>query len=698
MSERRDFAHRQDMGRVLVASNRGPVSFSRDADGTLTARRGGGGLVSGLSSVAGAADLLWICAAMSDADRAAARHAPGGRLDLDGHDLPAAVQMLDIPPRPSARPTTRWRTAPCGSSATCSTTPRTSRGFGPGFARDWESYRDYNAAFAKALADSAGPDGGRAMVQDYHLALVPGMLARMRPDVRIAHFSHTPWAPPDYFRILPDPVGRELLEGMLGADHAGFLTQRWADAFLDCCEEILGAEVDRAGYRVSYRGHVCGVGVHPLGVDAAGLRRRSNAADVEAHVTALTEATRGRQLIVRIDRTELSKNIVRGLAAYRELLAAHPELHGKVTHLAFAYPSRHDLAEYRAYTDSVQQIAREITEEFGTPGWEPLILEVKDDYARSLAAYRVADVIVVNPIRDGMNLVAKEAPIVSDRDCALVLSREAGACAELGKDALVVNPYDVTATAQAMYQGLTMPRPSAAGAARPWPRPPRPCRRTGGWPTSSARWAEPPTVPRSSAGDRAVTRPGKLTGSSGSARPDQPSSPASQPSRAATPSGPSTTRSLVAASSVTSAEPLHTATPGIPSPRSSPTARNAGMSPRSSPQNSTAREARSEMRDFSAAPLSIPRGRSSITIRPGCASRPSASASCSSAGRSRRSAASGSAARLVCTATAWPLSSVQVPSGAPAAARTPGSRSPAAATPGGAGRAATSPPDHRSKP
>ena len=181
------------------------------------------------------------------------------------------------------------------------------------------------------------------------------------------------------------------------------------------------------------------------------------APDVEAQVAALTEATRGRQLIVRIDRTELSKNIVRGLAAYRELLAAHPELHGQVVHLAFAYPSRDDLPEYRAYTDSVQRMAAQITEEFGTPSWDPLILDLKDDYARSLAAYRMADVMVVNPIRDGMNLVAKEAPIVSGAGCALVLSREAGACAELGQDALVVNPFDVTATARAMYEGLTMP-------------------------------------------------------------------------------------------------------------------------------------------------------------------------------------------------------------------------------------------------
>jgi trehalose 6-phosphate synthase len=444
-------------GRILVASNRGPVSFTQDANGTLAARRGGGGLVSALASVAGHADLYWVCAALSDADRAAARSAPEGRLDLDGHDTPSAVQMLDIPPQTyrqaynSVANSTLWFI-----SHLLYDTPNQPR-FGADFAAEWASYRAYNSSFAAALARGAGQDQVRVLVQDYHLALVPGMLSALAPKARIAHFSHTPWAPPDYFRILPDPIGRELLEGMLGADHAGFLAARWAAAFLDCCAEILGADVDRAAGLVSYRGHTCSVGVHPLGVDAADLRAQAAGEAVEAQVRALAQAAQGRQLIVRIDRTELSKNIVRGLAAYRELLATHPELHGRVTHLAFAYPSRTALPEYRDYTTRVRQIAAEITAEFGTPDWDPLILEVKDDYARSLAAYRLADVLVVNPIRDGMNLVAKEGPILSERACALVLSREAGACAELGGDALVINPYDITQTAQAMYRALTMP-------------------------------------------------------------------------------------------------------------------------------------------------------------------------------------------------------------------------------------------------
>jgi trehalose 6-phosphate synthase len=462
-----------ERGRVLLASNRGPLSFSRTADGTLTSRRGGGGMVSGLLSVAGRADVLWVCAALSDADRAASRSTPDGYLQLPDGGNGSAVRMLDI----GAATFHRAYNSIANSTLwfihhLLYDTPNRPD-FGRAFRREWQSYREYNAAFATALAEGAGPvrtgpgpagpgagpgpAGIKAMVQDYHLCLAPKMLARVRPDVAIGFFSHTPWAPPDYFALLPDYVAVEVLEGILGADHAGFHAQRWVDAFCDCCERFLGAAVDRAAGTVVHDGHTTTLGVHPLGVDAAELRRRSLAADVTAQVTALSAMAAGQKLIVRIDRTELSKNIVRGLAAYRELLITHPEWRGKVTHLAFAYPSRHDLPEYREYTARVQRVAREIVDEFGTDDWDPLLLSVTDDYPRSLAAYRIADVLLVNPIRDGMNLVAKEGPILSERGCVLVLSREAGAAAELAQGALLVNPYDVSATAQALHEALSMP-------------------------------------------------------------------------------------------------------------------------------------------------------------------------------------------------------------------------------------------------
>jgi len=458
--------------RVLVASNRGPISFQFATDGSLTGQRGGGGMIagvtSGLAAVAPQADVTWICAALSDADRAVARQPDTGTGDPGG----VPVRMLDIPPDIFDRAynnvanSTLWFVHHLLFDTT--NQPQ----FGLAFAPDWESYLAYNEAFADALAEEAGPGrsagGVRMLVQDYHLSLVPRMLRERLDgaarDIRIAHFWHIPWAPPDYYRILPLEVGRALLDGILGADHAGFHAVRWAAAFLDCCAAILGAEVDRTGGagiagtvgRVRYRGHVTEVAVHPMGVDADALRARARAADVRAHISTLEQAAGGRKLIVRVDRTELSKNIVRGLAAYRELLATRPQWRGRVIHLAFAYPSRSAVPEYRAYTERVRRLAREITEEFGTADWNPMILEVKDDYPRSLAACALADVLVVNPIRDGMNLVAQEGPVLSERGCALVLSREAGAAATLAADALLVNPYDISETADALHQALAM--------------------------------------------------------------------------------------------------------------------------------------------------------------------------------------------------------------------------------------------------
>lgn len=441
---------------VLVASNRGPVSFSLTEEGGLEMRRGGGGLVSGMASVAADTELVWVCAALSESDRLAARQDPQGRLDQAGYDT-GAVRMLDIPESTFQR---------AYNSVANSTlwfvhhllydTPNAPH-FDARARRDWQSYEAYNTAFADALAAEAQP-GSKVAVQDYHLTLVPQMLRQRRPDLKIAHFSHTPWAPPEYYRLLPDDIGVEVLEGILGADHAGFLADRWAEAFLDCCEVILGAKVDRNNRTVTHQGRVTRVGVHALGVDGQALRERGAEADVTARAEALRDQVGDRQLIVRIDRTELSKNIVRGLAAYWELLIDHPEWRGRVVHLAFAYPSRHDLPEYREYTAAVQRIAAEINDEFGTEEWVPLILAVNDDYPRSLAAYGLADVLVVNPIRDGMNLVAKEGPILSAQGCALILSREAGAASELADDALMINPYDVSQTARALNQALLMPR------------------------------------------------------------------------------------------------------------------------------------------------------------------------------------------------------------------------------------------------
>ncbi|CAL2066570.1 Alpha,alpha-trehalose-phosphate synthase (UDP-forming) [Streptomyces murinus] len=450
---------------VLVASNRGPVSYETGEDGSLRAKRGGGGLVSGLSAIGPETNAVWVCAALGDGDRAAVRRAEGGLLpeaDTGGQ----RVRMLDIDPEVFAAAYNGIANSVLWFVHHMLYQTPLEPVFDAEFRRQWAAYEAYNRAFAKALAEEAG-DGAAVLIQDYHLALAPRMLRRLRPDLRIGHFSHTPWAPAEYFRLLPDDIAAELLTGILGADRAAFLTRRWADAFTECCHAVLGPGIP-AGTRI---------GVHGLGADADFLRERSHRPDVAERMAALrAEIGEGRRTIVRVDRTELSKNIVRGLLAYRQLLDEHPEWREKVVHVAFAYPSRQDLAVYRDYTAQVRRVAEEINSAYGTPGWIPVVLHVKDDFARSLAAYRLADVALVNPIRDGMNLVAKEVPVVSDEGCVLVLSREAGAHEEMGEDALTVNPYDITGTAETLHTALTMPaaeraerskRLAAAGTALP---------------------------------------------------------------------------------------------------------------------------------------------------------------------------------------------------------------------------------------
>ncbi|MCQ9186045.1 trehalose-6-phosphate synthase [Streptomyces sp. IBSBF 2953] len=430
---------------VLVASNRGPVSYEVREDGSLHAKRGGGGLVSGLSAIGPDAGALWVCSALTDGDREAVARGVGEE----------GVRMLPVPADVHADAYNGIANSVLWFVHHLLYQTPLEPVFDAEFRRRWAAYETYNRAFAQALAQEAA-QGAAVLVQDYHLCLVPGMLRELRPDLRIGHFSHTPWAPVDYFGLLPDDIREQLLTGMLGADRLGFLTRRWADAFTACCTEFAqGLGKTR-------------VGVHGLGADGEFLRERSHRPDVDERMAALrAEIGEGRRTIVRVDRTELSKNIVRGLLAYRQLLDDHPEWRERVVHVAFAYPSRQDLAVYRDYMTQVQRVTQEINSAYGTPGWTPVLLNLKDDFARSLAAYRLADVALVNPIRDGMNLVAKEVPVVSDEGCALVLSREAGAYWELRDDAIVVNPYDVLETARALHEGLSMkPQERAARTAR----------------------------------------------------------------------------------------------------------------------------------------------------------------------------------------------------------------------------------------
>jgi trehalose 6-phosphate synthase len=327
-----------------------------------------------------------------------------------------------------------------------------------GFVNAWEQgYVRVNVSFADAVLEEleAQPDAA-VFFHDYHLYLAPRIVREQAPDATLLHFVHIPWAQPDYWRVLPVGIRELVHDGLLANDVVGFHTKRWRRSFLRSCEDIVGATYDHSTFVAAYRGRSTRVVAAPISVDPSEFDALAGGDEVLAAEDRLLE-TRSERLILRVDRTDPSKNVVRGFQAYGLFLQAHPEFVGRVQMLALLDPSRQDIPEYAEYLGAIQRAARELNDRFRSEGWEPLVLRIEDDFAASVAAYKQFDVLLVNAIFDGLNLVAKEAPLVNERGGVLVLSENAGAHEELGEWVLTVNPFDVEGQAEALHEALTMP-------------------------------------------------------------------------------------------------------------------------------------------------------------------------------------------------------------------------------------------------
>ncbi len=311
------------------------------------------------------------------------------------------------------------------------------------FREAWEGYVSVNRSFTDAVVEVAA-QGETVLVQDYQLALVPQMVTDARPDLHVVHFTHTPFCGPSSVRVLPEYVAHAICSSMASGT-AGFHTERWAQAFRASAREVLGAD---AGVGRTFAAS--------FGPDPATLAAEIDTPEVTAEIAALEARVGDRQLIVRSDRMELSKNIVRGFLAYDLLLEEHPELRERVVFAALLNPSRESLPEYLAYRNEVEQAAQRVNERWATNDWEPVILDQRDNYARSLAGLVRSDVLLVNPVRDGLNLIALEGPLANVRDGVLCLSREAGAHDELHHACLSVQPFDLVQTAASMHEALVM--------------------------------------------------------------------------------------------------------------------------------------------------------------------------------------------------------------------------------------------------
>jgi len=432
---------------TVLVSNRGPLSF-RMVDGRPVQTASGGGLAGSLQPLVEGTGATWVASTLSDADRAAVAEglmrAPGLRIEL----VEPEPQVYNLAYNVVSNATLWFCHHHLFDSAR---RPRTDRRW----MEAWDAYRTYNVAMAERVADVA-PPGGRVLVQDYHLALMAPALRALRPDLRTAHFTHTPFADPSVLRMLPTAVGSELLASMAEFGACGFHSQRWAAAF-------------RAGLELAGRaGDIPHTYVSPLSSDAGRLAASAAEPSVGAALTRIEDSVGGpdRKVVVRVDRMELSKNLLRGFWAFEELLTRDPSLRGRVVFVALAYPTRQGLAEYLAYQDEVESTVARINEQWATPDWTPVVLEVEDDYPRSLAALTRYDVLLVNPVRDGLNLVAMEGPLLNTRGGVLALSREAGAFDRLAGGALEVNPFDVTGTADVLARALALdPDERAARAA-----------------------------------------------------------------------------------------------------------------------------------------------------------------------------------------------------------------------------------------
>lgn len=418
----------------MLVSNRGPVSFHRDPTGVLVSRRGAGGLVSGIGPLVAGTDATWLAAAISDGDREAAAR---GMVVADGFH----VHLLALDPETYrlAYDVVSNEVLWFAHHGLWDLTRQPA--FDHSWTAAWDAYRAVNVAFADAVAADA-PRGAVVLVQDYHLSLVAARLAEVRPDLVCVHFSHTPFAPPVWLEALPDAAVDELLLGMAAHRACGFHTQRWADDFATSARDLAGLTPTTF--------------VSPLASDPEDIRAAAATPACAAALSALESVVGDRAVIGRVDRIELSKNLLRGFLSYGDLLERYPEHRERVVFVAGVYPSRQGVPGYADYREAIEAAVVDINERFGTEGWAPVILDVGDDFPRSVALLRRADVLLVNPIRDGLNLVASEGALVSDRHAVLALSPEAGAWERLHPAALRVPPFDVAGTADVLHAALTM--------------------------------------------------------------------------------------------------------------------------------------------------------------------------------------------------------------------------------------------------
>jgi len=445
--------------RLILASNRGPVDYHLTQNGQLQARRGTGGVVTALSSLSRYIEVDWIASAMGEGDRQVARRAQGGRFRGPSADENLYLHFV-VNPRNTYH---KFYSIFCNPLLwflqhymwNVARTPNIDHVVYDA----WENgYVPVNQAFAQAVIDEA--TGSElppiVMLNDYHLYLASGYIRKQIPDLVIQHFIHIPWPSPSYWQLLPNFMRQAIFRSLCTSDIVGLQTTRDVRSFLQCCQSFIDeAEIDYGQQTVKINGHIVHVKAYPVSIDVVGLKKIISSNKLQEYEEKLRRLC-GEQTIVRVDRAEPSKNIIRGFRAFDMLLERYPQFLGKVKFIAFLVPTRTHLKPYQRYMEEVTQLIETINNKYGTAEWHPIDFFYENNYLQAIAGMRLGDIFLVNAVIDGMNLVAKEGPMVNTRDGVLVLSETVGAHEQLGQNALTVTPTDLEGTTQALYAALTM--------------------------------------------------------------------------------------------------------------------------------------------------------------------------------------------------------------------------------------------------
>jgi trehalose 6-phosphate synthase len=442
-------------GRLVLVSNRGPVTFEDDG----SVKRGTGGLVTALTGLASHRDATWIASALTEgdvhrADEAGGRpfsvESPGGgeyQVRLVASDPDAYDRFYNVFANPMLWFIQHYLWD-------LSNAPDVRRNEIEAFEY---GYNVVNEDLAQAVVEEIeGVDDPMVMVHDYHLYTLPGLVRRARPDVFLHHFIHIPWTQSDAWRVLPGRIREELYAGLLANDIIGFHTMAYRRNFLQCCRDLMGLEVDFDAGSVHFEDREVWVRSYPLPIDARATRRVAASERTREFERELLRRRRDAMLL-RVDRADLSKNVLRGFSAFDLFLEQHPEWRERVTFVAQLMPSRTDVPEYAEYLERIEALVAVVNHRHGTPDWMPIQLKLRDDLEEAIASYKHYDVLLVNAMFDGMNLVAKEGPLVNERRGVSILSENTGAHEELGECALSVNPFDIQELADSIHAALTMP-------------------------------------------------------------------------------------------------------------------------------------------------------------------------------------------------------------------------------------------------